>query len=71
MRPKSIVLFERLFGFNILLGIASGVWTWMHWTAMLPPGMPPQVATTMPIIMAGSLIGGMIINLLLLFFIAR
>ncbi|MBA2934281.1 hypothetical protein HZF05_09230 [Sphingomonas sp. CGMCC 1.13654] len=71
MRPRSIMLFERIYGFNILLGIASGAWAWMHWTAMLPPGMPPQVATMMPIIMASSLIGGTIINLLLLFFIAR
>jgi hypothetical protein len=71
MRPKSIVLFERVYGFNILLGIASGAWGWMHWSAMLPPGAPPQVATMMPMIMAGTLIAGTIINLLLLFFIAR
>jgi len=71
MRPRSIVLFERIFGFTILLGVAAGAWAWMHWNSMLPAGSPPQVATMMPIIMAGSLIGGLVINLLLLFFIAR
>ena len=71
MRPKSIVLFERLFVFDILLGLASGAWAWMHWSDMIPAGSPPQVVAMMPAIMAGSLIGGIVINLLLLFFIAR
>jgi hypothetical protein len=71
MRPRSIMLFERVFGFTILLGAASGIWAWLHWSSMLPPGAPPQVASMMPAIMAGSLIGGVVINLLLLFFIAR
>ncbi len=71
MRPRSIVLFERAFGFNILLGIVAGIWAWTRWSAMMPPGVPPQMTTMMPIIMAVSLIGGTIINLLLLFFIAR
>lgn len=71
MRPRSIILFERVFGFTILLGLAAGIWAWLHWSSMLPPGAPPQVAAMMPIIMVGSLVGGVIINLLLLFFIAR
>ena len=71
MRPRSIILFERIFGFTILLGIVAGIWAWVHWSSMLPLGSPPQAAAMMPVIMAGSLIGGVVINLLLLFFIAR
>lgn len=71
MRPRSIILFERIFGFTILLGIVAGIWAWVNVSSMLPPGSPPQAAAMMPAIMAGSLIGGLIINLLLLYFIAR
>jgi uncharacterized membrane protein len=71
MRPKSIVQFERLFILTIVLGALSSIWSWLHWQDLMPAGTPAQTAAMMPTIMGATLVIGILINLLLLFFIAR
>lgn len=71
MRPQSIRVFERLYLVSVLLSILGGVWTWFHWSDVLPAGTPPQAAAMMPAIIGGGLLFGIILNLLLWFFIAR
>ena len=70
MRPASIVLFERIYWFAIIVGMLSGIWTYLHMSAMMPP-VPGPVAGIMPIVMGVSMIVGIAINILLWFFIAR
>jgi hypothetical protein len=71
MRPRAIVLFERLYLSGVVLGAAAGLWSVLHIDRMLPPGTPPGMMASMPLITGFSLIGSVAINLLLWFFIAR
>jgi hypothetical protein len=71
MRPRSIILFERIYGFSIVLGLVLGALMLMRLSSFMPAGGAPQVAAMIPTIMVVSMVGGIAINLLLLFFIAR
>jgi hypothetical protein len=76
MRPQSITNFAWLYIVSIVLGLVSGIWLFLHPELIpIPPGSPPEVAglmaNIMPVIMIVSAVGGFVVNLLLLFFIAR
>ncbi|MDH7638849.1 hypothetical protein [Sphingomonas oryzagri] len=71
MRPRSILLFERIFLVYVLSGLASGIWSMLHISSFVPAGMPPRMMAAMPVFMIGGVIGTLVVDLLLWFFIAR
>lgn len=74
MRPRSILLFERLYWVGIAISIVSAVWSYFNITRlmpMLPPGAPAGVAAMVPVMVAGSAAVGILIKLLLWYFAAR
>lgn len=71
MRPRSIILFERLFLASIAISALAGIWSTLHIDLLLPAGMPPELATVMPFIAGGGLVVSGAIKLLFWFFIAR
>lgn len=71
MRPKSILLFERIFLVYVLVGLASGIWSMLHVSSFMPAGMPQPMMAAMPAFMIGGVIGTLVVDLLLWFFIAR
>jgi hypothetical protein len=71
MRPQSIILFERIYLATVAIGVVTGIWSWLHWSELMPPGMPAAMAGIMPVIMGVSLAFGIGIDLLLWYFIAR
>jgi len=68
MRPQSIVRFEQLYIVNLILSVASGIWSYMRLSIALPPDAPRALV---PVTMIGATAMGLIIGLLLLYFIAR
>jgi hypothetical protein len=71
MRPQSIILFERIYLTCVALGAVAGTWSFLHVGQMMPPGAPPALTASLPLISGVSLVAGVAINLLLWFFIAR
>jgi hypothetical protein len=72
MRPPSILLFERLYIVKIVLGLVAGAFALSRISAtILPTGAPVAVQKMMPVIMIASMAFGVIVSLLLLYFIAR
>lgn len=74
MRPRSIVLFERLYGLDIVLAIGSAIWTFLRMNEVIPPlpqGTPAAMAQIMPLMIIGMATLSIVVKLLLWFFIAR
>lgn len=71
MRPATIVAFERLFLLKIAIGIAAGLYLFSQGKRLLPAGTPENVARFIPSMVAGGVVVGTIIDLVLLWFIAR
>jgi hypothetical protein len=71
MRPQSIILFERIYLGCLVIATLLSVWFFAHPDHALPPGWPPALITWLPLITAITFLGGIAINLLLWFFIAR
>jgi prolipoprotein diacylglyceryltransferase len=64
-------VFERIFLVYVLVGVASGIWSMLHISSFLPAGMPQPMLAAMPMFMIGGVIGTIVVDLLLWFFIAR
>lgn len=71
MRPQSIVQFERLYIFGIVLSLAASVWTFGHSANLLPADAPPGMVAALPWVAGFGIVIGLAINLCLLFFIAH
>jgi hypothetical protein len=74
MRPRSIVLFERLYGLNIALAVVSLVWIYHRLNLMspdFPAGAPTGMRQYMALATAGVAAVSIAIRLLLWFFVAR
>jgi len=69
MRPESILWFERVYIGRIVIGLALSIYTfyWMRSSF----GYWPPVSTAIGLMSIGGVVLGVLINLLLLYFIAR
>jgi hypothetical protein len=68
-RPNSIIWFERVFLGSLLLGLVNSVLTWSSMTAQM--AATPGAGMLGSNFLIGSMAIGIIINLLLWYFIAR
>jgi hypothetical protein len=74
MRPKSIVLFEWIYGFTIVTSIVVSVWMYFTISRLmpaLPPNLPVNIAWLVPIAAIAVAVFSLVIKWLLLYFIAR
>ena len=74
MRPRSIILFERLYGFIIACSIFVAIWAYFTISRLMPaspPNVPVDMAWLVPIAAIVMASAGVVIKLLLLYFIAR
>jgi hypothetical protein len=72
MRPPSIVQFERVFFCSIVLGaVAAILWLLYPPIFTIPADAPPSLARMMHVVTVVTMGLGIVINLLLLYFIAR
>jgi hypothetical protein len=72
MRPRAMILFERLYMVRIAIGIVAGFLIVPHLSVFIAPqGAPVAAGYLVPAIAVGSVLIGIVINLLLLYFIAR
>jgi hypothetical protein len=68
-RPNSIIWFERVFLGSLLLGLLNSIFTWSTMTAQM--AATPGAAMFGGGVLIGTMALGIIINLLLWYFIAR
>ncbi|PXA83306.1 hypothetical protein DMC47_43935 [Nostoc sp. 3335mG] len=74
MRPRSIVLFERLYWLNIAIAAVALVWTYGRigrFAAAMPPDAPAFARSMMSVTIVGGAVVAIGIKLLIWFFIAR
>ncbi|HET8612729.1 MAG TPA: hypothetical protein VFL92_08185 [Sphingomonas sp.] len=68
MRPQAIVRFEQLYIISLILSVVSAVWSYMRLSIVLPTDAPRALV---PVTMIVATAIGLIIGILLLYFIAR